>query len=136
MSPVRRRPTALIVDDDVGLLFWFGEIFARAGWNAVPALNCRQAVSLAAMWDSYIDLVVVNPALGGISEMIETLSRVHRPKVVILRDPDSEAAIPADATIDRPDLATAASRTRSAERLRRILKRIGLGLEIEPDGQI
>lgn len=136
MLPPHRKPTALIVEDDVGLLFWFGEIFARAGWNVVPAVNCRQAVSLAVMWDSYIDLVVVNPALTGITEMIETLSRVHRPKVVILRDPDFEAAIPADATIDRPDLSSSASRTRSAERLRRVLKRIGLGLEIEPNGQM
>ena len=34
----------------------------EAGWNLVPALNCRQAVSLAAMLDSYVDLVIVNPS--------------------------------------------------------------------------
>jgi len=55
------------------------------GWPAwslehgcfVPALNCRQAVALAVMWDSHIDLIVVNPALNGIAEMIQTLSRVR-----------------------------------------------------------
>jgi len=123
--PPHRKPTALIVDDDVGLIFWIGEIFGKAGWNLVPALNCRQAVSLAAMWDLYIDLVVVNPALSGVSEMVETLSRVHRPKIVIIHDPDVEAAIPADATLDRPDIETPVSRAEWAERMRELLREIG-----------
>ena len=77
MAPVYRKPTALIVDDDLGLMFWLVELFAKTGWNIVPALNCRQAVALAVMWDSHIDLIVVNPALNGIAEMIQTLSRVR-----------------------------------------------------------
>jgi len=125
----------LIVDDDVGLLFWLGEIFGKAGWNTVPALNCRQALTLAAMWDSYIDLVLVNPALNGVNELIETLSRVHRPKIVVLHDPDIEAVIPADGELDRPDLATSVSRARWAERFRQLLTKIGVGLEIAPDGK-
>jgi hypothetical protein len=87
------------------------------------------------MWDSYIDLIVVNPALSGVIDMVQTLSRVHRPKIVILRDPDVETPIPADVTIDRPDLGTSASRAKWAESLRSLLKRIGLGLETEPDGR-
>jgi hypothetical protein len=107
---VPHKPTALIVDDDLGLTFWLVELFAKAGWNIVPALNCRQAVALAVMWDSYIDLVVVNPALKGIAEMVDTLSRVHRPKVVFIRDPDVEPDTPFDATI--ADVSTSLSRRR------------------------
>ena len=114
----------MIIDDDVGLIFWFGDILGKAGWNIVPALNCRQAVSLAVMWDSHIDLIVVNPALNGIVEMIQTLSRVHRPKVVVIGDPNVEADIPADATIDRPDVSTSFSRAESAERVRKLLKEL------------
>ena len=125
MLPPPRIPTALIVDDDVGLIFWLGDIFGKAGWNIVPALNCRQAVSLAAMWELYIDVVVVNPALSGVPEMINTLSRVHRPKIVIIHDPEVEAAFPVDAMIDRPDLETSVSRAKWAERLRRLLREIG-----------
>ena len=115
-------------------MFWFGEIFARAGWNAVPALNCRQAVSLAVMWDSYIDLLVVNPALSGVIEMVETLSGVHKPKIVVIGGPEAEPDIQADATIDRPDIGTSSSRAESVKRLRSLLRRIGLSLETEPDG--
>ena len=124
MARVPRKPIALIVDSDVGLIFWFGEIFARAGWNIVPALNCRQAVSLAVMWDSHIDLIVVNPALNGIVEMIQTLSRVHRPRVVVIGDSNVEADIPADATIDRPDVSTSFSRAEWADRVRKLLKEL------------
>jgi len=124
VAPVPRKPTALIVDDDVGLMFWVVELFAKAGWNFVPALNCRQAVALAVMWDSHIDLIVVNPALKGIPEMVETLSRVHRPKVVVIRKPDVEPDIPIDATIDRPDVRTSFSRAAWAERVRKILKEL------------
>ena len=124
MTPFPRKPTALIVDDDLELTFSFVELFAKAGWNIVPALNCRQAVSLAVMWDSHIDLIVVNPALRGIVEMVQTLSRLHRPKVVTIRDPDVEPGIPFDATIDRPDESTSFSRAEWAERVRKLLKEL------------
>ena len=76
------------------------------------------------MWDSYVDLVVVNPALDGIPEMVRTLSRVHRPKVVVIRDPNVDPDISGDATIDRPDMGTPLSRAESAERVRKLLKEL------------
>jgi len=33
VTPVPRKPTVLIVDDDLGLMFWLGELFAKTGWN-------------------------------------------------------------------------------------------------------
>ena len=65
MTPFPRKPTALIVDDDLGLIFWFGELFAKAGWNIVPALNCRQAVALTVMWDSHIDVIARTSSASG-----------------------------------------------------------------------
>ena len=124
MALVARKPTALIVDSDVGLMFWLVELFAKTGWNFVPALNCRQAVALAVLWDSHIDLIVVNPALKGIPEMVDDLSRVHRPKVVLVGDLNVEPDIPADATIDRPEVSTSFSRAEWAERVRKLLKEL------------
>ena len=124
VAPVHRKPAALIVDDDVGLIFWVGEIFVRAGWNIVPALNCRQAVSLAVMWDSHINLILVNSGLGGISEMVETLSDLHRPKVVVIRDPNVEPEISADAIVDRPGMETPLARLEWAQRFQKLLKEL------------
>lgn len=123
----------MIIDEDVGLIFWLGEIFGKSGWNLVPALNCPQALSLAVMWDLHIDLVVVNPTLGGVAGMIETLSRVHRPKVVVIGF-DAKATIAADASIDRPNVGTSASRAAWTRRFRQVLSKIGLDVELEPDG--
>jgi hypothetical protein len=122
VAPIDRKPIALIVDDDVGLIFWLGEILGQAGWNVVPALNCRQAVSLAGMWDLYVDLLVVNPTLSGVLEMVETLSRVHRPMIVVIRDPNGEPGIQADATIERPDMRASISSAEWAERVRKAVK--------------
>ena len=76
------------------------------------------------MWDSRIDLIVVNPALKGIPEMVDALSRAHRPKVVVIRDPNVESGIRFDATIDRPDVSTWFSRAQWAERVRKLLKEL------------
>lgn len=113
-------------------MFWFGEMFVKAGWNIVPALNCQQAVSLAILWDSYIDLIIVNPGLDGITEMIETLGQVHRPKVLVIRNPDVDAGVPADGTIARPK--GSASRAEWTEQIRSVLRRMGLPLDTHPDG--
>ena len=124
MTPVPRKPTALIVDDDLGLIFWFEEVFAWAGWNIVPALNCPQAVALAVMWDSHIDLIVVNPALSGIGEMVQTLESCTKAQGCRYPCPNVEPEVPADATIDRPDVRTSFSRAAWAERVRKLLKEL------------
>ena len=134
MLPLHRKPTALIVDEDVALIFWLGEIFGKSGWNLVPAMNCQQAISLAVMWDLHFDLVVVNPALSGAIGMIETLNRVHRPKVIAIGGFYEDPALAADASIDRPDLETSASRAEWTRRFRRVLRKAGLDFELEPDG--
>jgi hypothetical protein len=76
------------------------------------------------MWDSHVDVIVVNPALKGIPEMVQALSLVHRPKVVVIRDPNVEPDITADATIDRPDVSTSFSRAEWAEQVRKLLKEL------------
>lgn len=117
-------PTALIVDDDLGFVLWLGEIFLLAGCGSVPASSCRGAVSLIEVLDVKIDLIAVNAALSGVSEMVEALSRVHRPKVVVIREPNVEPGIHADATIDRPDMGTPLSRAEWAQGVRKLLKEL------------
>ncbi len=57
--------TVLIVDDDLAFLWWLGEVFAEAGYQAAPALDCRQALVLLKQLDLDLDLLVVNPKLAG-----------------------------------------------------------------------
>lgn len=119
--------TVLIVDDDLGFVFWLGEIFTGLGWNAVPALNCRRAISLADMLDLNTDLIVVNPALRGVPELLRKLSRVRRPKVVVIGggDVEKKRRFHPDATLDRPEVASGISRTEWTKRIQQMLREIG-----------
>jgi len=43
------RPPAMtvwIVDDDLGFVWWLGDIFSEVGCRALPALSCKDAVAL------------------------------------------------------------------------------------------
>ena len=46
MTETLSGPTVLIVDKDLGFLWWLGEIFSEAGYDVAPALDCKQAFSL------------------------------------------------------------------------------------------
>lgn len=98
-------PTVLIVDEDLGFLFWLEDLFHQAGYRAVPALNCRQALALTRKLQLHVDVVAVYEGLPGVSEMIGTLNGAHRPlKIVAIRNPGTvgSADFPAHASLDRP----------------------------------
>ena len=66
-------PTVLIVDPDLGFVWWLGEILRNAGCEVVPALNCQQAITLTKELSLSLDLIFVDPTLAGVRSMIETL---------------------------------------------------------------
>jgi hypothetical protein len=87
------RPTVLIVDSDLGLVMWLGQIFTDAGCHAIPALNCTQAVSLMRTVNVPLDLVAVNTGLTEIASMLRTLRHAHRNlKVIAIGDIDAVTA--------------------------------------------
>lgn len=99
------QPTVLIVDQDVGLLFWLNEIFTQAGCRTVPALDCGQAVSLVRKLLVQLAMVVVNPELMGIDRMIQTLRRSNgqfRVVTIVDNDQDCGSKIRHRATLKRP----------------------------------
>ena len=105
MSRPAPLPSVLIVDEDLGFLGWLGDLFSEAGYRALPALNCRQALSLIKRFKLDVDVVAVNDELPGVTGMIGMLKRAHRPlKIVAIRNHAGErpGAIPVHATIERP----------------------------------
>jgi hypothetical protein len=97
-------PVVLIVDEDLGFVWWLGQIFSQAGCQVVPTLSSDQTASLASDLNLKVDLFVVNPELSGVNELIQALSSTRCPKVVAIRNHDSNVsvAVPAHATIERP----------------------------------
>jgi len=122
------RPIVLIVDDDLGFVCWLGDILAEAGYQALPASDSRQAAALVKNLHLQVDVVVVNPGLPGVSEMIQTL---HRPslKIVTIRNPAAEVmgALQDHATLERPPGRGPISRQEWLSRVRRVLRKAQAG---------
>lgn len=125
MTDPPTSPTVWIIDDDLGFVWWLGEIFTAAGFQTVPALSCRQAVSLMKRLGLGVDLIVVNPAMAGVSRMLKIFKRVHpQAKIITIQNHSTEhmAAIDAHATLERPSGGDLISRLEWLEKVRKLLK--------------
>jgi DNA-binding NtrC family response regulator len=117
--------TVWIVDDDLGFVWWLGEIFTEAGCRALPALSCEQAVSLMKKLDVGIDLLVLNPQLPGVVKMLQALRDAHPNfKVVAIGkiSPALATAIHPQANLERPNSSDSISRLEWLTKVRKLLK--------------
>jgi DNA-binding response OmpR family regulator len=124
MNKTLDTPTVLIVDENLGFIFWLGDIVTEAGYICIPALNSMQAISLVRELKVEIDLLIVNPALPGVSEMIQTLKNAqHSFQIVssVDRTLDSAHGIHAEATQERAVLEPVA-RQKWLQRVRQSLR--------------
>jgi len=100
-----RGQTVLIVDEDLGFVWWLGQVLAEAGHQAVPALDSRQAVSHIRQFNVTVDVVIVHPATPGAANLLRTLGRANKQlRIIAIRNPDDSAAVTgsAHAILDRP----------------------------------
>lgn len=126
MTKPSRIPVVLIVDEDLGFVWWLGQIFSQAGCQVVPTLNAGQMVSLTQDLNLKVDLIVVNPELSGVPEMIRTLSTSRPPKIVAIRNHNTDvgSSLHADATLERPSGWGPVSEKEWLECVRRLVKDI------------
>jgi DNA-binding NtrC family response regulator len=127
---VSRSPaptTVWIVDDDLGFVWWLGEIFTEAGCRALPALSCEQAVSLLKKLNVAIDLLVVNLQLPGVPGMLQKFTRAKGTfKIVAIGNasPVLTAAIHPQASLERPSGFGSISRADWLKKVRKLLKEV------------
>ena len=81
--------TILLVDHDLGFVFWLGQTLDRAGYEALPAKDIAGAVSLIEELQLDVDLLVIQPALSGAAEFVEKLCQ-DRPTVKVIAASDPE----------------------------------------------
>ena len=78
----------LIVDDNVGFLFWLGEVLAGANYQPWPASSAVDAGKmLKSRRLAHLDLLVVNPSLRGVASLIARLRRTMPTLKVLAVDP-------------------------------------------------
>jgi DNA-binding NtrC family response regulator len=127
VTPSPAATTVWIVDNDLGFVWWLGEVFTEAGCRTLPALSCEQALALIKSLNVGIDLLVVNPQLPGVIKMLEILSRAH-PNFKIVAIGNASPALPADlrpqASLERPSASDSISRPDWLKKVRRLLKEV------------
>ena len=116
-------PAIWIVDDDLGFVWWLGEIFTQAGCRALPALSCHEASVLMKKLAVDPDLLVLNMDLAGVSELLQYVQRGRRHvKIVAIGSQLPRVRIPIHATLERPSGFEPISRSDWLKRVRKLLK--------------
>ena len=65
--------TVLIVDGDLGFVFWLGQALDSAGYLALPANDTRSALKLIQEHKIRVDILVIDPLLPNAFSLIATL---------------------------------------------------------------
>jgi len=96
----------LLIDTNLGFLFWLGSLLDRAGYNAFPARSVPDAAELLRELHLKISLLILNCALPGADGFIEsTRSTQKHLKVICLVEEEDRQAQPApgvDAVCAKP----------------------------------
>ena len=73
----QKRNTVLIVDGDLGSVFWLGQVLDAAGYESLPAKNLSDARSLLAELQIRVDLLIVRGSIPGAAAFAESLRRLQ-----------------------------------------------------------
>ena len=121
-----RGPTILIVDEDVGFVWWLGELFSEFGYRSIPALSCRQALSLVRQNPTPVQLLVIDPSLRGVARLIQVLRSMQPPKIVLIQESGLREipGLGVVAALERPSGWAPLSRAEWRQRVQRLLKQV------------
>jgi hypothetical protein len=78
-----RVKTILVIDNDLGFLYWLGCTLCAAGYMAVPAKSSQNANELLSRLNIGIQLLVVNSSMRGARGFAVALRRTQRHLKVI-----------------------------------------------------
>jgi hypothetical protein len=115
----------LIVDDDLGLVCWLGDLLNEAGARSVPALSCGEATVLLKRLGIEADLIILNSSLDGASKLLENCIQSNRHLKIVTIGPPSKAllgvSIQLHAILERPSPSDPILRREWSEKLRNLL---------------
>jgi hypothetical protein len=82
----------LIVDNDLGFIFWLGAALIGAGYRAWPACSPSEAISIVDRIPlTRLDLAIVNASLPGVSKLIAHFRRTQAHLSVMAVGPQGRA---------------------------------------------
>jgi len=75
--------TVLIVDHDLGFVFWLGHALDGLGYSALPAKTIADAALLIMQLDLKVDVLLINVSLPGAAEFAAAVHR-NQPQVKVI----------------------------------------------------
>ena len=97
----------LLIDPDLGFLFWLGQLLDDNGYLAFPAKCVGEAISLIDQLDLTVTLLILNCALPGAEGFVASLRENHRHLRVISLLTDGQApaivGVAVDAVCRKPN---------------------------------
>ena len=86
--------TVLIVDPELGFVFWLGQALDRAGYQALPAKSCEDAADLLKQLNVEIHLLIVGHSLPGAAAFTDALRRGqgHLKVIAVIGDGEEPSA--------------------------------------------
>lgn len=127
MNETPAGPTVLVVDEDVGFIWWLAELLAEVGYRSIPALGCRQALALMKGTGSAVEIALINPRLRGAARLVLVLRHYRISKIVLIQEPGvphlaMEGAL---SSIEKPAGSAPVSRVEWRQKVQRLLLQIG-----------
>jgi len=116
--------TVLIIDNDLALVLWLGDMLAAAAYSTWPAKSVPDAALLIAQFQLTVDVLAINPTLTGALDFISALRRSQQDVrvIAVLDDPRQAVDIPAlDAAHARPTVADEMAKAEWLECIERVL---------------
>ena len=108
-----RYVTILLVDSDLGFIFWLGQALDAAGYTAVPAVNVASAAELIQEHRLSVETLVIDPFLPDAFQLISALRQSHPDLHVVAAIPDDWRTFPSlpeiDAILRKPQRLTGAA---------------------------
>lgn len=92
--------TILLVDSDLGFIFWLGQALDAAGYSAVPAVNVASAAELIQEHRLSVETLIIDPFLPDAFPFISHLRQLHPDLHVVAAIPDDWRSFPPLPEID------------------------------------
>lgn len=126
-KPAVRMATILILDDDLGFVFWLGQTLASPEFRPFPSPSVAEAKKLLRMLTAGLDVLIVSPELPGAVEFARDLQK-RRPELRLIAAlgyaPASSEAPPGfDAARNKPDERDEAEQAAWQHLVRRVFSR-------------
>ena len=119
--------TVLILDADLGFVFWASQALAGAGFESIPAQSVLEAKRLLGQLNIPVDVVIISPTIAGGFDYIREL-RAEKPNLGVVAAVDRAADLmlvrrEVDAVRAKPDVLSAASMPEWRRTVRRVFSR-------------